>query len=329
MEISLRTAAAIASRLLAIVSTLLSVQAGAIVNPSFGCQVKYPNAHLDPSLVPVGNLFDVPAGPAGCAYSFLDLAPRAAAPNSSVFVNAQASAGSTIAPPFVTGEVKVVGDSIGTAGIRAIGIYSIELISFGVPIPIGGMPIIVSGHGNASANASSGSPAANFFPSASASARGTLQISRGTSILDVAEVNVTACAAADGAYCGSLPTSDSDAFDLFTYAFILANSVLSIQSEVFITGISLGDVYQPSANASATVDPYVWIDPTFMVEVDGEMVPANRLFTLVASPGISHVNIPDPAYVPVPASIWLLATGVGLIGARRSLTRRILTGTYL
>ncbi len=69
-------------------------------------------------------------------------------------------------------------------------------------------------------------------------------------------------------------------------------------------------------SAIATVDPYVWIDPTFMVEVDGVMRPATDFFTLVASPGISFVNVPPPSAVPLPATAWLFAVGIACAGAR-------------
>lgn len=63
----------------------------------------------------------------------------------------------------------------------------------------------------------------------------------------------------------------------------------------------LGNVYK--GTAYAYIDPYIYIDPNFMVEHEGQMVPGSELFQLTFSEGI--VNVPEPATVGLAA--WAVA----------------------
>ncbi|MCC7258906.1 MAG: hypothetical protein IT486_11105 [Gammaproteobacteria bacterium] len=70
------------------------------------------------------------------------------------------------------------------------------------------------------------------------------------------------------------------------------------------------------ASFSAVADPYIWIDPTQLIDVNGELIPANQLYTLVGDPEVNFLNIPDPAYVPLPPALWQFGAGLALALAR-------------
>jgi hypothetical protein len=71
-----------------------------------------------------------------------------------------------------------------------------------------------------------------------------------------------------------------------TYTSIQATSLIAQRQ---------GDPKGPyTATSWATLDPYFWVDPEQMIDVDGEMVPASDIITL-ESPDIGGINVILPA----------------------------------
>ena len=120
---------------------------------------------------------------------------------------------------------------------------------------------------------------------------------------------ITACQTVivDDPACGGFPADDQ--FHISVTAGLAFGE--EIQIEARATSKSQG-AYNPTTmsgtdwTSTAKVDPYAWIDPTYMILVDGEMVPANTVYALIASPGIDFVNVPDPAMVPLPSAAFLV-----------------------
>ncbi len=80
--------------------------------------------------------------------------------------------------------------------------------------------------------------------------------------------------------------------------------------EVQASGSSQGYGYYNSTSFSASVDPIIAIDPAWLAQNPG--------YEVVYSAGVA------PSTVPLPASVWLLVSGVGALralGARRQVAR--------
>jgi len=70
------------------------------------------------------------------------------------------------------------------------------------------------------------------------------------------------------------------------------------------------------AESSAEIDPFIWIDPEFTFDIDGETVFAADVFTLVGSDGIGGIN--EIGFVPLPPAALLFGSGLlGLVGIPR------------
>ena len=257
----------------------------------------------------------------GQAYEYPSGSGRFAVPSNSIAINSTAGS-----PPQTPPSVRISGDAIGyNAFVVALAAKSYQVFlsplqsiaaSLGVPVSLRVTSLIT-----AMASSSSGGPL-TFDVISAAPAYSTAELlitNNGAAPAFFEDYQVQGCAYFS---TGSATTPGSCAVNsLQTNSSAINTNVPvtyggSALIRMVLVGRADGTPFSGPSSFSAFADPYIWIDPSQLIDVNGELIPANQLYTLVGDTEVNFLNSPDPTYVPLPAAIWQLSAGILLFLAR-------------
>ncbi len=307
--LSIRAGVSLSLALLATASTLMPSPAGAVPVANYFCQIS--TAYMPPH--PLFGRTRVSGGdgvPCADSFSFDPISTVAASQHAGISVQP----GNDLTPPSARASASSKGYNGGYAIAEGrleyhVGLTFLQVID---PLRFTFVPVHVDAHGSATTavfpagvdNSRTGYGIANAFFGWSAGPFG-------------GGGEATACSFGVDAGTPQCPAGEMDSFRTHGDADLRVGQSIRFFLDVYADaqGVNSADGDPMFFAASAFVDPHVWIDPDFMVMVDGVMVPATEVFTLEASPGISFVNIapgdvPD-GEVPLPPTLWLV--GIGLL----------------